>query len=148
MDEEGSFKFRDHNNKMVVIPKTDWGYHCCYCVRKFKKRFDLKQHIVSHLIKTNKPVFLYNCESCDKTFRGENALFRHQKLRHSTVNNFLCQACGQIFRSKLLCRRHHCSKSKLIEKCVVCVLIQVFLLSGSGSYVFSARGTNCYAGDH
>lgn len=119
MEEEGSFKFRDHNNKLVVIPKNDWGYHCCYCVRKYKKRFDLKQHIVSHLLRSNKPAYLYICESCDKTFRGEKTLFRHRRLMHS----FLCQACGQIFSSEPLCQQHHCSNGKLANKCVVHLLI-------------------------
>lgn len=113
MEEECNFKFRDHHNQLVVIPKNEWGYHCCYCVRKFTKRFDLKQHIVSHLLRSNNLAYLYICEPCDKTFRGEKALFRHRRKMHGTLNSFLCQECGQVFKSQLLCRRHHCSNGKL-----------------------------------
>ena len=62
---------------------------CLYC----KKKFDSKDQLSSHVLKTHVADRPYDCQFCGFRFKVKSKMRRHMKT-HSTQKDLECPVCG------------------------------------------------------
>ncbi|XP_041949853.1 zinc finger protein 397-like [Alosa sapidissima] len=118
----------------------DEFHSCPYCVRQFRKKSNLQNHVRMHTGErryqcpdcgdtfTQKHVMLehrnihtgqrpFVCHECGKGFCHSRTLSKHRQL-HSDLRPFLCTLCGKTFKIKDGLRRHQLVHEKNSEKTV------------------------------
>lgn len=76
-------------------------YHCNICLKGFKKRVLLKDHMHQHTGEKNVP-----CPVCGKKFATKTHVYYHKKRVHANVRPFECALCGLSFVIKSNLKRH------------------------------------------
>jgi uncharacterized Zn-finger protein len=62
----------------------------------------------------------YHCDKCDRTFKGESYLRRHQQ-NHETNKIFACPKCDKAFKTKFHLKRHQLMHGKQANySCKIC----------------------------
>ena len=95
--------------------KREAPWNCTKCSQNFKKRSNLKRHMLVHksyavprtgIAEAEDPQN-FVCKACAKEFGSENVLWSHIKLVHPNPNpNFKCDQCAKEFSSKKSMKQH------------------------------------------
>ncbi|XP_056610058.1 zinc finger protein 142 [Triplophysa dalaica] len=76
-------------------------YLCPECGYKCKWINQLKYHMTKHT--GAKP---YSCEDCDYRTNRADSLRIHRETRHRDMRSFICEKCGNAFKTRFLLRNH------------------------------------------
>lgn len=79
---------------------------CAHCNREFKKKSDLRNHVMTHL--DQKKIFKCTYDSCPRFYYQERNLNSHIRIRHERTSNFVCnwEDCEMQFLCKKALTRH------------------------------------------
>ncbi|XP_052803451.1 zinc finger protein 888-like [Mya arenaria] len=91
------------------------GYSCERCGLQFQHPKILQKHLLQHQTKQ------FTCEKCGAKFYRKQYLITHQLL-HTGERPFMCEECGQSYRSLTNLNRHvrHTHKQLRKYECDVC----------------------------
>ena len=92
----------DINNNSIskqLLEKTTNNsfYKCETCLKSFKKRYRLKNHI-----ETVHNSVRYICEYCAKLYKSKTALDTHKRIKHTHKAIYCCKVCNKNFMDKHL----------------------------------------------
>ena len=87
------------NPEHDLEPKSDEGYFCRYCNRRFAWPQNRRRHERVHT--GEKP---YSCEECGKQFSDPSAFRKHCRLHGDRP--FTCSVCGKGFTERAYLKRH------------------------------------------
>ncbi|KAI0898910.1 putative zinc finger protein [Annulohypoxylon nitens] len=79
-------------------------FKCQHCSKVFKKRYNLKSHLNSHM--SEKP---HVCEICDQQFARSADHKRHLRT-HTGENRSTCRGCGKLFARADTLEKHYESR--------------------------------------
>ena len=102
----------EHNKdeRKVNIPgvNDNMNSHQCYlCSKMFKQKFTLDRHQETmHFQNSN---VLFECKTCDKSFRRRDKLLCHEKTHILGVPRIVCEICLKEFKSKDGLKAHRIS---------------------------------------
>ena len=93
-------------NHMDRTSKTSFDLACHICLRNFKNKYRLGDHMLTHDDKNP-----FYCSICEKGFTRKGTYDQHVLLKHSDLQEFYtCDECNQNFSSRSNLERH--SKNK------------------------------------
>ena len=96
---------------LVHTDTTRERIHCLQCPKTFIWKTHLDKHVQED---HSKFLSSFRCEECNKMFREEKSLKRHNKEQHTNSTKFKCPKCEKSFSQKANQRRHtvKCKKGK------------------------------------
>ena len=100
---------------MKMLSERTFLNVCRYCMKIFKDKYKLKNHIGVHQGK-------FACDICQKQFVNQEILERHKVEIHETENSYICKHCELIFTNARNLKDHsniHTTDLKKY-KCEVC----------------------------
>ena len=97
------------NNHIKVFHDNTINYPCAQCSRKFKRRYEWRDHVEKNHSK-------FTCVTCLKIFKHKNHLRNHVEFFHESKLNFSCKQCNRKFRSKSSLQSHTSRKHRFENK--------------------------------
>ncbi|MEE6483603.1 hypothetical protein FKM82_013608 [Ascaphus truei] len=94
--------------------RTEQVFTCTLCREVFKRRMELRVHLVSHTGEMP-----YKCSSCAQQFMQKKNLQSHMIKLHGAPKPHACSTCGKCFLSRTELRLHEAFKHRG-EKLFVC----------------------------
>jgi KRAB domain-containing zinc finger protein len=111
----------DHNMQVHGLP-SELPFNCSdsSCSKKFSSQLTLRQHEKTHTKELPEDLSV-QCDQCDKRFPTKTRLSGHILSAHVVEKNFICDKCGNGFKTKGALTDHQNShKKELIFKCDQC----------------------------
>ncbi|KAM9299222.1 zinc finger and BTB domain-containing protein 48 [Gastrophryne carolinensis] len=96
------------------MSRTEQVFNCTSCPEVFKRRMDLRIHMISHT--GDMP---YKCTSCPQQFMQKKHLQSHMTKMHGEPKPHACSACEKCFFTRTELRLHEAFKHRG-EKLFVC----------------------------
>ena len=90
------------NVKKVLKKEEITDFKCEQCLKVFKRREHLLQHLSVHQVLGPQ----YNCEECDASFSNTRNLDRHKRIHLNSLPSHKCDLCGEQFSQKFNLERH------------------------------------------
>ncbi|XP_004522609.1 transcription factor grauzone [Ceratitis capitata] len=104
-------------------------YQCDICSKSFFRREVLARHYQLHAPEEEKQV---KCTECEKTFCSEYIMTQHLRLVHQHMYSKICDICGKSFRGNDALRRHQEEHSGLPRSRIKCDLCDAQLTTKYG----------------